>query len=667
MKAVRAGSDQQLELSMYADGKLLKEYVLPGSITDQNIVECFVPVEAMQKLVIKGRFIGTVLAASFDLVVDGSFVGDERILEKEAAQYSNRALEFERAYDCPPEKAGWTSRIEGPLDIWDAEMFVEELGEMVDLSAIEYEDDSLDRPGVGSIQILANVQNESHEHRFDPEWDINGGGWLLRSAQPVRASGVQPDCAIEIRHTGPDKIPQKRSRIHRNHWNVETRYGIEPWARFIFWYRKQASIDAAGCILRTERFRELNPPQEDLSEAVEMIDAPAWDAQPRATDALRNMTKYSKLGGDFSAQITNKQPPLQAVGRPARRESNDEGQYYGVAHRLDNTGNLATSDRNTRWLDPLTSAKRAASFSEDDASDSLFVTDTPSVTRFSSVTPFSLGNTTMPPVTESLDMATFEQHLGKLPAQAELTEFIGADGCTRLETSKYFNKIAKERGFPPNGSVRMRLRKEYNSRIMQISEFEEATEQITLRNQHMPPAIAHEQDEEDTIFVMPKQHRNKPPPAPMVAPTVEEPPAPMPSPALSAAANVLKRSASQSATPDVIGKKARLLVDNTAAVEAARRKAEETRQLTAKLMKEHQERLERKAAKKAQKAAEKKQAQYEANAQELKALEEEERAQQEQIAALKAMAAADEDDEEDDEEDSEQEDGDAPDSDAGGD
>jgi hypothetical protein len=309
MKAVRLDTDHELELSVYVGDKKLQEYVMPYRHHDANILECFVAVEPKQRLTVKGKFKGTVLAASFDLMVDGSFLADERILDKGAPLFMNRSLKFDTVYDFPAEKAGWTSKTNVPTDAWESDLYVEDIGNMVQLADIETEDDGrTERPGVGSLSILANVQNsERYETRVDPEWDIHGGGWLARSKQAVRFNEIDPEYAIEVRHhSKKDKIPQKRSRSHRNHWNVEQRFGLEPWARFIFYYRKQSSIDAAGCILQAEEPRILRPYDEDLAAAAaEKAKDP--NARPESPHPFPNKLKFTKLGGDFRTQLA-KQP-----------------------------------------------------------------------------------------------------------------------------------------------------------------------------------------------------------------------------------------------------------------------------------------------------------------------------------------------------------------------
>lgn len=80
MKAVKPKSDQECSFTVSANGIECPEYVLPNTtITSGNVLECFIPVSIGDQLTLKGRFDGTVLHGAFDLVADGTFVGDKRI------------------------------------------------------------------------------------------------------------------------------------------------------------------------------------------------------------------------------------------------------------------------------------------------------------------------------------------------------------------------------------------------------------------------------------------------------------------------------------------------------------------------------------------------------------------------------------------------------------
>ena len=79
MKAQKPGTDQECWFKVLATGYELPEFELPtSSTTDQNVVECFIPVSNGDRLTVKGFFSGTVLHGCWDLVVDGSFLGDKR-------------------------------------------------------------------------------------------------------------------------------------------------------------------------------------------------------------------------------------------------------------------------------------------------------------------------------------------------------------------------------------------------------------------------------------------------------------------------------------------------------------------------------------------------------------------------------------------------------------
>lgn len=685
MKATRSSLDQHLELSVYADDQKLQEYVLyDDDKVNRNILECFVPVREGQKLTLKGKFEGNCVQASFDLVVDGSFLQDARLEDTGGSQRRKRQLHFERVYDCPAEKEGWTSK-EPPIDVYEARLYVEELGDLVRLEDVETMDWSGVRPGVGSIQVVAHLQDFEGEQRFDPEWDIHGGGWLRRHKNPVRPSGIEADCAIEVRHVSDEKVQQKRSRIHRNHGLVDTRYGIVPWARFVFYYRKQESIAAAKCLLRNDEVRELDTQEEnvasplredeayqgDEAEAVvpQRVEDTSWENQ--APFSTTDLPKLSKLGGDFGSLLPPQPKSLrQARDRRAREATTSEAELFG-----DEVGDDTASQEDSLFVEEFSPPPKDRHNRKDlTATPSLHhasltaiptTNRSPSTAFHTSTSPFSrnmVGSRTATP--NPNDMATLDLYLPNLPSLDDLANLIGIYGSTSLETSKYFGKIAKENGFPANGSVRNKLKSEYNLLIKKVAHVDTTTDKVTLREKYMPSVIKQEDhDRRDTIAAMPKQQHsrhNKPPPAPMVARSIEKPRSSMPSPAVSERTNVLKRPASKSSTPDTIAKKAKLVVENTPEVEAARARIEEQRKITAQLTKQYEEKQAKKAAKKAQRAAEKqkeaeeleKQQAVEANAKEIEILAEEERTQQAQIDALKAVAG--DDDDEDEDEDSEE-------------
>ncbi|TKA60980.1 hypothetical protein B0A55_11363, partial [Friedmanniomyces simplex] len=60
MKCHRPGTDQSLELSVFANGMVCEEYELQASsITDPSVVSCFIPVEEGDELTIRGTFTGS--------------------------------------------------------------------------------------------------------------------------------------------------------------------------------------------------------------------------------------------------------------------------------------------------------------------------------------------------------------------------------------------------------------------------------------------------------------------------------------------------------------------------------------------------------------------------------------------------------------------------------
>ncbi|KAM3414519.1 hypothetical protein BST61_g9678 [Cercospora zeina] len=623
MKGERPGTDQQLEIAVCADGVRLPEYVLPGAKTYPNIVECFVAVEASQEITVRGRFEGTTLAASFDLVIDGSFLQDSRIHDKGERQHAVRNLRFERVYDCPSVKPGWTSQLQPPLDVYEADLFAQPIEESrIVLAHIEDEDKWQERPGVGSIQVVVNMKDTQIDQRKDDaEWDIEGGGWIHRFQKPVRNSGIKPTYSMEVRRASSKPIKQKRSKTHRNHWNMHARFGEKPWGRFVFYYRSQTDIDKAGCVPREDKaqqlveFTEAHKLALAAAEAKELEDEDMTGTIPRTPAAaspghsLPQTRKPKRLGGKLDLQkppvpneniaeaflfdasdtyVANDSMRHQAGGMDLGRETENGERNspqartkvtYKAAHdkmsAAGGDGRVGFQNRLTSSIDPLS---HADPFTR------------PSALKLNP--PGKQTKTFLPPQTLANMALLYPQQVAKLPDHGEIIQLVGQEGISQMELNNYYKDISDAENWADKPSLNAKLRAEFNNRVAQVTH--RNTFKVTLKEAYLnPPKAAATRQE-------------TPAAANMVNPQSDrEPRAAKASAAPADRTTALKRAHSRSATPDATNKKIKNEDGHAAAMEAHRRNLDAIRAETAAYLEKAEKAKAAKAEKKASKEREK--------------------------------------------------------------
>lgn len=685
MKAERTGTDQQLELTVWADEDKLPEYILPGARRHPNIVERFIPVEAGQQITVRGKFEGTTLEASFDLVIDGSFLVDLRIGDKRARHYAIRTLNFERVYDCPSFKEGWTSKLQPPLDVYEANLFTERIDEKkAVLAKIEDEDRMIERPGVGSIQVVANLKDTELDQRMDDaEWDMEGEGWIYRFQKPVRRSGIKPDYAMEVRHISSHKVPQKRSKTHRNHWNVHPRFGTKPWGRFIFYYRSQEAINKAGCILREDTaqrlddFTEMNdlslaaagaykPHDEDMTGL-----SPPGFAAPRSERSLPPARRFKRLGGNLGLQESPTANENNVDGSllvdPDIDLANDWGSEWtgGMTFSRDTgkgkrtsppaiTTNQGTEVMNVYEND---SAKHEARNKTSAAQrrrrigflDRLTSDEDPLSHAHSTRNTFTPENDTLgkhpaaslsPPPSTNMAKHDYQRQLVKVPELPEIIELVGPEGISQLELNAYFNNIAKVEAW--SQSLYAKLRTDFNERVKEVADISKL--KVTLKEQHLSSLKAADTPQPDSAAA-----------ANMVNPfTDRDARTPKASSVSADRTNALKRAASKSSTPDAGATTKKVKIEkaektekaessHAADMEARRRNLEAIREKTAALLEQAAKVKAEKAEKKARKEREKAE-RRERERQELERAEKEREeaellAQEEEVLKLQQQAA----------------------------
>lgn len=270
MKARKPNTDQDAEVSVFINNRAATEYGLPSpkaAESRENIVECFIPVSEGDRITVKGRFSGTVLNGSIDLVVDGSFLFDSRIEGPTLKLVENRKIDFKKALNCPIPQ-GWTS-IETPKDMEEGTLQAKRLDHTTvgDLTRFELTSTECAKPGLGSLQVIISVSQQPQDRYYDKYLDITNGHWRTRDSQLVRKSGVLPDHELTLEVD--EEISQKRSAKHRHHWD-QIRYGREAWAKFVFYYRSSDAIKKAGCVPLPDKVQDLKP-----GDAATFVRAPA--------------------------------------------------------------------------------------------------------------------------------------------------------------------------------------------------------------------------------------------------------------------------------------------------------------------------------------------------------------------------------------------------------
>ncbi|KXT09621.1 hypothetical protein AC579_873 [Pseudocercospora musae] len=259
MKAQKPGTDWTANVVLRVNGKPSAEYVLPDKTIDQpNILECFVPAAPGQRLAIHGHFAGSTTNFVADLIVDGSFLRQTSFNSSHGLVTKNYNIKFDKAMTIPFPK-DWTS-IEHPKGGIEGNMHVDKIDENVAEDFLTYENpvSGSRRAGVGSIQVVLYASQHVMNRHKDKEWNITLGVWKDTERQEkkdVRKSGIKPEYEVKLEKT--TEATAKRGFGHHKHWHENTRPGFKEVARLIFYYRSQAAIDAASCIVRADEEQKL--------------------------------------------------------------------------------------------------------------------------------------------------------------------------------------------------------------------------------------------------------------------------------------------------------------------------------------------------------------------------------------------------------------------------
>ena len=338
MKCHKPNTDQEAVLNISANGFRCTEHILPDSASSNpNVLECFIPVSEGDHLKISGHFNGTVLHGAFDVLADGSFLGDKRIEGKgsELKYYKRRRLDLSKFFD-NPRPQGYTS-IYPPRDIIEGDLYVKALQSTND-------DQSGEKLGLGSLAVIVSLNQKSDQTYHEPYFSTIAGEWRISNQVTVEETtnaGIVPSHELEVRVTD-DKVHKNRQSKHRRH-HEQIRFGSKPWAKFIFYYRDRLAIEAAGCVSRP-----------DVSQALEEADLDSFvSANTEKNASEKNEAKVTPAkrsasdDGDSDSEdvvinpIKKKgMPPPSLTTSPTSAEPKKKKKLLGHALRLNTSDSL---------------------------------------------------------------------------------------------------------------------------------------------------------------------------------------------------------------------------------------------------------------------------------------------------------------------------------------
>jgi hypothetical protein len=244
MKCHKPGTDQAVSLTVYANGIPCKEYDVLTGDTDPNTVECYIPVSVGDELTIRGTFTGSILHGAIDLLADGSFLADQRFegsKNGDLKHHMKKKFAFTSVLDVPKPE-GTTSELLPKLAV-EGNLHVKKIREQKHDSVSGMWKGKL---GAGTLAAVVSLNQDTRENYFDKYPSITCGDWAAFShAQGTSNAGIEPVHELEVRVLSSSPNAAKQGRHRRHHDN--SRFGKEPWAKIIFYYRSAKALEAAGC------------------------------------------------------------------------------------------------------------------------------------------------------------------------------------------------------------------------------------------------------------------------------------------------------------------------------------------------------------------------------------------------------------------------------------
>lgn len=253
MRVTKPNTDLVFDFKIIANGKACDEYTLPNRETDEQVAECFVAVPEGAKIEIQGTLTGSILHARLDVLADGSFA-KSRVID--APNHSKGKLKFHksRSLDC---NSGFLNVPDTTLDpnrphrkpaVYGGNLIVKPLPEGTNARFLDGDGDTL---GVGSIALVFScnqVASKTYGKDGTPAYPDNTlGSWRQRRDE-IHGVGIRPEHQLEMEvytDSNPAK-DKKASAFWRDY--ATARFGEGPIATMVFYYRTQATLEAAGCV-----------------------------------------------------------------------------------------------------------------------------------------------------------------------------------------------------------------------------------------------------------------------------------------------------------------------------------------------------------------------------------------------------------------------------------
>lgn len=244
MRCNKPNTDHVASFKICANGRPCAEYSLPPTTskdTNANVIECLIPVEEGDQLTISGLWTGSILHGAFDVVADGSWLSDKRIegTDGEVKFYKDRRVDVKTVFDFPDEELRGSSA--EPDDLVEGVLEVRALADDDIDQLSEHRDGAL---SVGCLAIICSVNQDTSDNYKEKFSSMTCGDWKKPSNQVYNDGGLPAEFELGVKTTD-DTISRKRSSRHMRHFQ-QTRFGTEPWANLIFYYRSQKAIDDAG-------------------------------------------------------------------------------------------------------------------------------------------------------------------------------------------------------------------------------------------------------------------------------------------------------------------------------------------------------------------------------------------------------------------------------------
>jgi hypothetical protein len=253
MKVHKPGTDCHVEFSIFANGEVCPEYVLPDADDDSSASICLIAIPDDAVITVHGTFSGSVLYGRVDVLADGAFVAD-RIIEDNGSKegvlkyWQNRKVDVKTFLHVPDLK-DHKPRLRPK--VVEGRLVAKRLSNQDLAGPLCGDGEEATGIGVGSLTLVVSLNQEVFD-TYGVEGEaayasVTLGEWRDRITD-VLDTGIPPEHELKM-DVFPDSNPVKDKRATLFWRDTKAlRFGSEAWASLVFYYRSQAVIDAAGCV-----------------------------------------------------------------------------------------------------------------------------------------------------------------------------------------------------------------------------------------------------------------------------------------------------------------------------------------------------------------------------------------------------------------------------------